>query len=301
MSREVSSPPEQTPLTLRTLLAVSGLLLAASISSAQTAYSFAVKVVGHGKPVILIPGLTCTGDVWDGTVKRLESKYQCHVLTLPGFGGQPPISGPFVTHVRDDILAYVREKKLDHPAVIGHSLGGFMVYNLAEADPNLWGPLIAVDGLPFLTLLYSPKATAESSKPYADMVSKGMRSATPAAFTDQVHKALESEITDPKNVEAMFVFSKRADQATTAEIFSEMMTTDLRPGLSAIRSRFLLIGAGQQATTPAQQDALTATYRSEISGIPGAELQMDWKARHFIMLDDPEFFYSSVEAFLSKG
>src|SRR5579862_7948132 len=159
------------------LLALAGFLVASRAWGAQASYSFQVKVVGHGKPVILIPGLTCTGDVWDGTVAQLSDHYQCHVLTLPGFGKQPPISGPYLSHVRDDILAYVRDRKLDHPAVIGHSLGGFMVYYLAEADPGLWGPMVAVDGLPFLTLVFMPTATADSSKPIAEGLAKQMLSA----------------------------------------------------------------------------------------------------------------------------
>ncbi|WP_197070533.1 alpha/beta fold hydrolase [Hymenobacter sp. DG25B] len=56
--------------------------------------SFTVRVVGKGQPVLLIPGLTCPGAVWDETVARYQSRYQCHVISLAGFGGVAPAAGP---------------------------------------------------------------------------------------------------------------------------------------------------------------------------------------------------------------
>ena len=42
-----------------------------SFLSAQTD-AFHVEVYGSGAPVILIPGLTCEGQVWDATVDILK-------------------------------------------------------------------------------------------------------------------------------------------------------------------------------------------------------------------------------------
>jgi N-formylmaleamate deformylase len=274
------------------------LLLASTTAVFAQSYCFRVKVVGKGKPIILIPGLTCTGDVWDGTVAQLKSKYECHVLTLPGFGNQPAIKAPYLSHVRDDIVAYVKNKKLNHPAVIGHSLGGFMVYYLGEAAPKLFGPLIAVDGLPFLSLLQNKSATETNMLPIGEMVEKQI-AATPAdKFKASTKSTLAAEITDPKNVERVLPFCVQADQATVALVVKEMLTTDLRAGGSKIQSPVLLIGAGQQATTDAAKKGLTDDYEAQVKTIPNVKVVMDWKARHFIMVDDPAPFYQEVLDFL---
>ena len=34
--------------------------------------------------MILIPRLTCGGDVWKTTVEHYKDKYECHVMTLAG-------------------------------------------------------------------------------------------------------------------------------------------------------------------------------------------------------------------------
>jgi pimeloyl-ACP methyl ester carboxylesterase len=54
--------------------------------------------------------------------------------------------------VRDDVLRYIQEKKLDHPVIVGHSLGGFLAFWIAATAPDAVGPLVAVDGVPFLGL-----------------------------------------------------------------------------------------------------------------------------------------------------
>src|SRR5208283_587695 len=107
-----------------------------------------VVVSGAGAPMILIPGLASGGNVWDGAVEHFKGRYQCHVLTLAGFAGQPPIVGPFLEKVRDSIIKYIRDQKLDHPIIIGHSLGGMMAFWVAEKAPAEVGPVISVDGLP---------------------------------------------------------------------------------------------------------------------------------------------------------
>ena len=60
------------------LLAIASFSVLAALSQAQ--YHFAVKVTGKGKPVILIPGLSCGPDVWDATVARLprQARHERH-------------------------------------------------------------------------------------------------------------------------------------------------------------------------------------------------------------------------------
>lgn len=282
---------------MRCFAVLSACLFATCSALAQT-YSFSVKVVGHGDPVILIPGLTCTGAVWDGTVAELKSKYQCHVLTLPGFGTQAPIDGPYLSHVRDDIIAYVKGKKLNHPAVIGHSLGGFMVYYLAEKEPTLWGRLVCVDGVPFLSSLSNPNATSEGMQTIADGVKKQLATASPDQFKASLVASLKQQITDQKNIDTVSPSCSASNQADTAEAISEMLTTDARGEEASIQSPLLLIGAAQFATTDDLKKTVSASYQSQIKDIPKGKLIMDWKARHFVMLDDPEFFYKTVQDFL---
>ncbi len=75
-------------------------LLATSLSLASLAVfatpsPLRATVAGKGSPVVLIPGLACSGSVWRETAAHLAERHEVHVLTLPGFAGVAPVRGPF--------------------------------------------------------------------------------------------------------------------------------------------------------------------------------------------------------------
>lgn len=262
---------------------------------------FAVRVVGKGRPIILIPGLTCGGDVWDATVARLKDRYQCHVLTLAGFAGQPAVPGPFLEPVRDAIVAYVKAKRLDHPAVIGHSLGGFMAFSLASKAPDLFGPIVAVDGVPWLGTLMSPRATVERTRPIAEAMAKAFAAESPAQFQAGLLTTLQGEITDPKEVARMDETCRKTDPTAMAEAMKEMMVTDLRDEIAAVRSPVLLFAAAGWAKTPAQKAGIEQAYAAQVAKVPNARIVYAWASKHFVMLDQPTLFLDETERFLKAN
>jgi len=92
------------------------------------------------------------------------------VLTLAGFAGQPKIEIPLVPAVRDGLAEYIRQKHLRRPVVLGHSLGGSVAVALAEAQPNLSGPLVIVDSLPFFGGISNTDTTREMAAKQADAI-----------------------------------------------------------------------------------------------------------------------------------
>jgi N-formylmaleamate deformylase len=267
----------------------------------QSPAAFSVKVTGTGRPMILIPGLSCGGDVWDGTVAHFKDRYECHVLTLAGFAGQPPISGPFLEQVRADIAKYITDQKLDHPIIIGHSLGGFMAFWVGSTIPQQVGPIISVDGMPFLPALFNPDATPESTKAYATQYRSVYDSKTPEQYMAMNRNALVSMITDPKDVDAVDASSKKSDPKAVGEAFYELMTTDLRQQIKAIQTPVLLIGATAAIPDVQQRTVMEAGYRQEVAAVPHHQVVFAPKAKHFIQLDEPQFFYAQVESFLKAS
>jgi len=80
--------------------------------SAAAKYAFGVRIVGHGKPMILIPGLKGSADTYNDVVAHYKNRYTCYVITLAGFAGQPP-SGALdhlLQQQRDDIIRYIVEQ-----------------------------------------------------------------------------------------------------------------------------------------------------------------------------------------------
>lgn len=269
------------------------------IATAQTPHpSFDVKVTGRGPAIVMIPGLLSSGAVWDGAVERYRDRYTLHVLTLAGFGGPAPVGAPFLSRVRDEVIAYIREQKLQKPVIVGHSLGGFLGFWIAATAPDLIGGLVAVDGVPFLSALGNPGATAAGAKAQADQFQALYASFTREQLVAQSRMALVAMITEPADVERALTWVAASDPATAGRAIAELSTTDLREATAAITTPTLLIGASG-AAPEAMRAGMAKAYEAQVSRIAGARVIMADKARHFIMLDDPAFLFSALDQFLA--
>lgn len=121
--------------------------MAAPPSATFEAGSVHVEQYGNGSPaLVLIPGLTDSGKVWDATVAHYAGSHTIYVLTLPGFGGRPATAAPMIDTVVRDIGGFL--PRAAKPVVIGHSLGGFVAIRLAEQYSNLIAAAVSIDGLP---------------------------------------------------------------------------------------------------------------------------------------------------------
>ncbi len=263
--------------------------------------SFTVDVQGDGKPVILIPGLACSAEVWDATVAHLNAEhYQTHALTIAGFGDVAPIkSDHLLQSVRDDLAAYIQQNHLDHPVVIGHSLGGFIALWFASTYPAVPGKVISVDGLPFLPAMMDPAATVESSKAAAGQIRQGMLAASPEQYAARQRQTLESMVTSSANVDRELKAERNSDRATVAEAMSELFTNDIRGDLSKITAPVLVLGSWiAYKQYGATHDSSTALYQAQFKNLPSAKIALSDTSKHFIQLDDPDWFYAEIDSFL---
>jgi pimeloyl-ACP methyl ester carboxylesterase len=262
---------------------------------------FAVQVVGKGKPMILIPGQACAGAVWDGTVDHFKDRYECHVLTLAGFAGRAPIEGPYLETVRKGIADYIRANKLDKPVIVGHSiLGGFLVYRLGESEPDLVGPLIAVDGMPCHTALFGAIAEMVKNQLATDWAQ--MEKASREEFLKRQKKILTGWLQGRKELEVVEKWSADSDQRTVARAMGELASQDARPELERIKTPVLQLVAFNKASPRfgITREGLVQRIESQLTRIPRHEIAVIDDAEHFIMFDAPEKMLKRIDEFLAR-
>jgi N-formylmaleamate deformylase len=281
-------------------MALTALLAQAQSATTPKPPSFHVEVTGHGRPMILIPGFASSGKTWDTTVAHFKDQYECHVLTLAGFAGEPRIEAPFLETVRNDLAAYIRVSKMNKPVIVGHSLGGMLALWLAEQEPDLVGPLVIVDSLPFLAAVMSPGATVESMKAQAEQMRK-MFSGPPTAQTEKMTEmSVKAMVTSPANFETIMEWGRKSDHVAEGNAMYDMMTTDLRPGLDKITSPTLVLGTWIAYKQYATREAVEKNFRAQYATLKGYDFILFDTARHFVMLDDPEGFFQAVDRFLAR-
>lgn len=270
---------------------------ASTQSTATMPTSFNVTVSGAGRPVIFIPGLTCDGHVWDATIAHLHGTFETHVLSLAGFSGTPAIDKPLLPTVHDELIAYIKDHHLDHPILVGHSLGGFMTYWIAETAPDLIAGGVAVDGAPFLPALMNPAATVETSAKAAAMMRDHMVG-KPDEFAESVKQFYGGMILEPSKHMALIEASAKSDPKTTGEAMFFLMQTDLRGEAGKIKAPMTIIAADGNGEIP--RDVLEATWHAQIDSIPTHQLVVVDHSKHFVMLDQPDAFYAALDAALAK-
>jgi pimeloyl-ACP methyl ester carboxylesterase len=58
--------------------------------------------------------------------------------------------------MRGQLLAYLHDQHLGPVVVVGHSLGGLLGLQMAQAEPKAVSALVVVDALPFLPAARDP-------------------------------------------------------------------------------------------------------------------------------------------------
>ena len=273
-------------------------IFVASQDSRAAATAFTAEVTGKGPPMILIPGLASSGEVWQGTVAHFCGRRECHVLTLAGFAGVPPLDTPLLPAAEKQIVDYIDAKRLDHPVIVGHSLGGFLALRIAADHPDKVGRIVIVDSLPALGATQIPDITAEQLKGVAGRMRDAMQARDADAFAASQRQSIAGMVTAPADAERIAAWGRKSDRATVIDAMCELMATDLRGDLGRIRTPVLVLGSWAAYKAYAPRSAIEATFAAQYRNLPGATIELSDNGRHFLMYDDPQWMYDRMDKFL---
>lgn len=259
-----------------------------------------VEVVGAGPDVILIPGYSCSREVWRATADRLKGTHRVHLVQLAGFAGEAWThgDGPLLEPAVEALAGYVQSAGLEKPAVIGHSMGGLSALMLAQRHPEAVGRMMAVDNLPFFSALFGPQATPATARPFADQAAQALLTQDDAALRAAQQQGAIGLARDPAARVAMVEWAMASDRRALATAIHEVMTTDVRPGLAAMTTPVTALYASDAdgGAPAAMADAL---WGREYATLPGVKLIRVDGSRHFIMADQPQRFAELVDQFLA--
>ncbi|SDB89995.1 Pimeloyl-ACP methyl ester carboxylesterase [Raineyella antarctica] len=105
----------------------------------------------HGPPLVLVHGFAESSVAWGPAAELLARDHVVYAVDLAGYG-YTDFTGRYALGDQVDLVdAFVRRLGLDHPVLIGHSMGAAVVGGVALAHPSDIGGIVFVDGdgLPF--------------------------------------------------------------------------------------------------------------------------------------------------------
>jgi len=102
------------------------------------------EIHGTGRPLILLHGGLMSGEMFAPILPVLAEQHQVITVDLQGHGRTADIDRPIdVRLMADDIAALIEHLGLDHPDVVGYSLGGGVALHLAIRHPALVGRVVS--------------------------------------------------------------------------------------------------------------------------------------------------------------
>ena len=263
---------------------------------------FQVEVSGRGRAVIFVPGISVPGRVWQPTVDALRGTCQCHVLTLAGFGGLPPTgTSPFLPRVRDEIIAYIRANHLDHPVIVGHSMGGLMALWIAETAPEIPGRLVVIDALPDMAAIIYPDVPAERVRQKIAENVAAVQNSTSEESTARQQSMLSSWVSSPEAASKLAAQTEGSDPGTVGRALGEMMSADLYPDLTKIVCPTLVMISLADKVAHATPAQVEHSFQQQYGPLAGVRFAVFDHARHFIMLDDPAGFQKALNGELAAA
>jgi pimeloyl-ACP methyl ester carboxylesterase len=98
---------------------------------------------------------------------------------------------------------------------------------------------------------------------------------------------------DKEKLDTIINWIVRADRKTYVYGYTDLLKLDLREDLKKINAKTLILGA----TFPTKEVA-KATLENQYTLLKNKRIEMANDSKHFIMFDQPAWFYAQVNTFL---
>jgi len=228
-----------------------------------------------GLPIVFVPGLLCTGRIYEHQVQRLG---QTHPVLLANHW-----SHTSMTEIARSILAVAPEKF----ALAGTSMGGYVAFEIVRQAPDRVAKLIL---LSTSAKPDTPERSDGRRKQVAAVREHGTRTAVKTLWPNLVHPARHEDLP------LLSIFNEMAEQlgpdAFARQIDAIIGRADSRPDLPKIKVPTLVIaGADDRLITPDNSKEIA-------DGIPGARLETVESCGHMGMIERPQTYTRLLGDFL---
>ena len=274
-------------MKLKLLVALFALNLNLSLNAQE--YPFQVEVSGKGEPILLFPGFTCTGAVWNDVIKDLSKNYECHVFTFAGFGDVPAIKTPWLAEIKNGVSKYIIAKKLKKPTAIGHSLGGTLALWMAS-EKDYFSKIILIDALASTGALMIPNFKSEFIT-YDNPYNAQLLKMNAEEFSTMAQQMAQGMTMNTEKRQQIVEWMVQADRNTYVNGYTDLLKLDLRETIAAVKTPITILAA----TQPYGEDTVKQTYQAQYKNLEDYTIKFAPDSAHFIMFDQPEWLVKEIK------
>ena len=255
---------------------------------------FAVEIIGQGKPILYLPGFATPGSIWIETVKNLDVERKSYLFSYAGFAGVEAIETPWYSTLKYSIIEYIKDNNMSDIIIVGHSMGGNLAIEIASELPDKVSKIILVESLPCMRDVMMPGVPAESLT-YDSPYNKQMLEMEETQFKNMAAMMASNMTFNAEKADIIANWIIEADRKTWVYGYTDLLKLDLRSILGDVKCETLIIGASFPDVEIAK-----ANYEKQYAGLSNKTVIMASDSKHFLMFDQPDWFYETVNAFLGN-
>jgi 3-oxoadipate enol-lactonase len=239
------------------------------------------------RSLVMIHALGADSEMWDAQLPQLSTMRRVVMVDLPGHGNSVAGPGPYtIRALGEDVLDIATTAGVPQFDLCGISLGGVISLWMAAHSPDRVISLVASNTA-------ARVGSEEIWQARIDAVTGGgMEAVSEQALGRFFTSSFASEQPD--------VFDQRSrallatDPGGYAACCAALRDADLRELVEAIRCPTLVIGGGEDISTPPDQSVWLNEH------IPGSKLHILEGAPHFANLEQPQAWTEVVAGFLAE-
>lgn len=264
----------------------------ATINDLKTAY----YASGSGRrDVLLLHGWASSGRMWLRSMWALRRDYRLWAPDLPGFGDSdiPSVDWCSVERYSDHIAALCEALNIQPYAVIGHSMGARLAFDLARRYPALVERVVAVS--PALTGRLGFNLDIFLLGPFGRALKRVSRHVWPVATATVMSQYWAPRYLTSEAVQRTTADLRRATWEASIGSLRVMVREDYTPYLAEVQQPTLLMAGERDFTVPPADSHRAARL------LPDARLVMLEDIHHQPTDECPDLFLEAVRAFLADA
>jgi 3-oxoadipate enol-lactonase len=248
-------------------------------------------VLGEVLPLVLVHGIGADGRMFTPVVERLAGAAHFIVWNLPGYGGKP-LDGPLTfPGLAAALAADLDALGIDSAVLLGHSIGGMVVQELAATSPQRARALI----LSATTAVFGSRDGSFQREFLQARLGPLDAGRTMAQLAAEAAPRLVGSAAAPEAAPGLVRLMSQVPEATFRAAVQCLVTFDRRADIVRIAVPTLLIAGDEDTNAPLK----TMTHMAE--AIPGARLEVLSRTGHMAPLECPDRYADIVRRFLAES
>lgn len=237
-------------------------------------------------PLVFLHGWTMEGGVFGHVISRLSNVFDCHAPDLPGHGATDSGFLLDLDGCADFVADYLTRHGLQHPVIVGWSLGAMVAWNLSRRHPHIGlSGIVAIDMSPKIVNGPHWHLGIRNFEARQNERTLAAIAADWTAFAARVNGGMYAAGTNEPHPETLAIIRRKKPSAMAA-LWASLADADERETLKQLTLPLLVIKGAKSRLYPPETGRFVAEHARH-----GTLVRFE-NAGHSPHLEEPERFAS---------